>query len=160
MSRSTLASAARFARSARTATLALLLVGSIAVMWTTAAAAGRRVLTGTATAHLHLIKAEGSQLLEEGSVSGTLTGSARAKLHIGATFTAKFTIHTHTGAITGSGLASPHGSGRYQSFGGSFLATAGSGRYVHISGRAGLYGVFDRRTDSVVIQTSGGKLTY
>lgn len=138
----------------------LLLAGNGALLWTSASAAGRRVLNGTATAHLHLIKAEGSQLLEEGSVSGTLTGSARAKLHIGATFAASFTIHTHTGTITGSGTATPHGSGRYQSFSGSFLATAGTGRYAHVSGRAGLYGVFDRRTDSVVIQTSGGKLTY
>lgn len=146
--------------SARTRAVALLLIGSSALLWTSAYAAGRRTLSGTATAHLHLVKAEGSQLLEEGSVSGTLTGSARAKLHIGATFTANFTIHTHAGAITGSGLARPHGSGRYQSFSGSFLATAGTGRYAHISGRAGLYGVFDRRTDSVVIQTSGGKLTY
>jgi hypothetical protein len=145
---------------ARTAAVTLLLVGSGALLWTSASAAGRRALTGTATAHLHLIKAEGSQLLEEGSVSGALTGSARAKLHIGATFTARFTIHTHTGSITGGGLATPHGSGRYQSFSGSFLAASGTGRYARVSGRAGLYGVFDRRTDSVVIQTSGGKLTY
>jgi hypothetical protein len=118
------------------------------------------VLQGTATAHLHLIKAEGSELIEEGSVSGALTGSAHAELHTGAVFTASFTMHTSTGSITGHGQANPHGSGRYQSFSGYFVATSGSGRYAHISGRSGLYGVFDRRTDSVLIQAAGGKLTY
>lgn len=133
---------------------------TVLLPWTTVSAAARQTLTGTATAHLHLVKAEGSLLFEEGPVSGILQGSAHAKLHIGATFTASFTIHTHAGSIIGSGVAKPHGTGRYQSFSGSFLASTGTGRYAHISGRAGLYGVFDRRTDSVVIQTSGGKLTY
>jgi hypothetical protein len=118
-----------------------------------------RALNGTATAKLHLIRAEGSQLIEEGPVTGTLTGSAQAHLKTGAVFTASFTIHTREGSITGHGRATPHGSGRYQSFSGSFLATSGSGRYAHVAGRAGLYGVFDRRTDSVVIQTTGS-LTY
>jgi hypothetical protein len=118
-----------------------------------------RTLDGNATAHLHLVKAEGSQLIEEGSVSGALAGSARAAMHTGAQFTASFTIRTREGSITGHGQATPHGSGRYQSFAGSFTATSGTGRYTHVKGRAGLYGVFDRRTDSVVIQTTG-TLTY
>jgi hypothetical protein len=140
-----------------------------AVLMSTAepAAAGRqpaahaaRTLHGTATAHLHLVEAEGSQLTEEGPVSGALTGSARGDLHTGAVFTASFTIHTSAGSITGYGTAAPHGLGRYQSFSGSFRASSGSGRYAHISGRAGLYGVFDRRSESVVIQTTDGTLSY
>jgi hypothetical protein len=118
-----------------------------------------RVLDGNATAHLHLVKPEGSELIEEGAVSGALAGSVRATLHTGATFTASFTIYTHDGAITGHGQATPHGTGRYQSFGGTFQATHGTGRYAHISGHAGLYGVFDRRTDAVTIQTTGS-LSY
>jgi hypothetical protein len=112
-------------------------------------------IDGTATSHLHLVTAEGSRLTEEGTVAGALVGSIRAELKTGAIFTASFTIHTHDGSITGHGQANPHGSGRYQSFRGSFLATNGSGRYAHVSGHAGLYGVFDRRTYSVVIQTTG-----
>jgi hypothetical protein len=119
-----------------------------------------RTLSGTATAHLHLIEAEGSKLIEDGPVTGALTGSARAELHTGAVFTATFTIQTSRGSITGEGRATPHGSGRYQSFSGSFHATHGSGRYAHIKGQAGLYGVFDVRTDSVVIQTTDGTLSY
>jgi hypothetical protein len=143
------------------------LIAAATVMMSTAesSAAGRnahaaRTLSGTATAHLHLTKPEGSTLIEEGPVTGALVGSAWAELHTGALFTAKFTIHTHAGSISGHGQATPHGSGRYQSFSGWFVASSGSGRYAHIHGRAGLYGVFDRRYESVVIQTTDGTLSY
>jgi hypothetical protein len=120
---------------------------------------GSQEIHGTATAHLHLAKAEGSELVEEGRISGALIGSARAVLHTGSVFTATFTIKTTSGSIIGHGRATPHGSGRYQSFAGSFIATSGTGRYTHITGQSGLYGVFDRRTDAVEIQATGG-LTY
>jgi hypothetical protein len=153
--------------SARAAILAILAVGLGALAGASQSparergAAGRaaRLLDGKAVAHLHLVKPEGSRLIEEGPVSGALAGSARAELNTGAVFTARFTIHTHGGSITGHGQATPHGSGRYQSLSGSFLATSGTGRYTHVSGQAGLYGVFDRRTESVVIQTTGS-FTY
>lgn len=118
-----------------------------------------RSLNVTSTAHLHLVRAEGSQLLEEGPVSGAFVGLMRAELNTGAVFTGSFTTHTHEGSINGRGSATPHGSGRYQSFSGSFVVTGGSGRYAHVEGRGGLYGVFDRRSDSVVVQTTG-KLSY
>ncbi len=118
-----------------------------------------RLLNITDTAHLKLIKPEGAELYEEGPVTGSLPGSMRAQLDTGSVFTGNFTIHTHGGSITGHGGATPRGSGRYQSFGGSFTVTDGTGRYTHVKGRAGLYGLFDRRTDSVVIQTTG-KLSY
>jgi hypothetical protein len=147
--------------------LALLLAAGALASACASFAAGRhtraqtaRTLSGTATAHLHLIEAEGSKLIEEGPVTGALTGTARAELHTGAVFKATFTIHTHAGSITGEGRATPHGAGRYQSFSGSFRATSGSGRYAHINGHAGLYGVYDRRTDGVVIQTTDGTLSY
>jgi|ERR1700686_2640337 len=123
------------------------------------AAYAARSLNVTATAQLHLVRPEGSQLYEEGPITGSLPGSMRAKLDTGAVFTGSFTIHTRGGSINGHGGATPKGSGRYQSFRGSFVVTGGSGRYTHVHGRAGLYGVFDRRTDSVTIQTTG-KLTY
>jgi hypothetical protein len=153
--------------SARRAELIALLAATAALLSSPVSLAAREglahaaaVLQGTATAHLHLVRAEGSELIEEGPISGALVGSAQAELHTGAVFTASFAIHTRAGSISGHGQANPHGSGRYQSFAGSFVATGGTGRYAHISGRSGLYGVFDRRTDSVVIQATGGKLTY
>ncbi len=118
-----------------------------------------RSQSADATAHLHLVRAEGSQLFEEGPVSGALAGSMRAALNTGAVFTGTFTTRTNGGSIKGHGTATPHGSGRYQSFSGSLRVTGGSGRYAHVNGHAGLYGVFDRRTDTVVVQTTG-TLTY
>jgi hypothetical protein len=123
------------------------------------AAHAARSLNATTTAHLHLVKAEGSELFEEGPVTGTLPGSMQAQLKTGATFAGSFTTHTSGGSIKGHGSATPHGAGRYQSFSGTFIVTGGTGRYTHISGHAGLYGVFDRRTDSVIVQTTG-KLSY
>jgi hypothetical protein len=119
-------------------------------------------LSGTATAHLHLVPPiEGSTLYEEGPVAGALTGTVKARLQTGALFTGQFTIRTRSGNILGRGSADPHGSGRYQSFSGSFVATGGTGRYARIHGRANLYGVIDRRTDAVTLQTVGnGKLIY
>ncbi len=123
------------------------------------ASEGSRTLRGLATAHLHLVKAEGSTLTEKGPVSGVLVGSAQALLKTGASYTANFTMSTAAGAITGIGRATPSKAGRYQSFHGSFRAVSGTGRYAHVHGEARLYGVFDRRTDSVVVQTEGS-LSY
>jgi hypothetical protein len=107
------------------------------------------------TAHLHLLKASGSTLHEAGAVSGTLSGSMQATLDVGASLTGEFTIYTSRGTIKGRGTAVPHGSGRYESFGGTIVATGGSGRYAHVHGHGGLYGTFDRRTFTFVIQTTG-----
>lgn len=114
-----------------------------------------RTLNGTATARLHLVKPEGSELIEEGPVSGALSGSARGDFYTGAQFTGTVTIRTHAGSISGRGRATPHGSGRYQSFSGAFTLTGGTGRYTRAHGQVALYGTFDRRSDSVVVQTVG-----
>jgi hypothetical protein len=148
------------------AVLAILAIGSVALISATNSLAARhtsahaaRTLNGTATAHLHLVKANGSQLYEEGPVTGALPGSMRAVLTTGEVFSGSFTIHTHGGAIDGHGSATIRGAGRYQSFSGSITVTGGSGRYSHAHGRTGLSGTFDRRTYAIVIQTTG-KLSY
>jgi hypothetical protein len=113
----------------------------------------------TDNAHLRLTKASGSLLHEAGPVVGTLGGSMRADMNIGASFTGEFTIYARGGTIRGHGTAVPHGSGRYESFGGSLVVTGGSGRFAHVHGRGGLFGTFDRRAFSFVIQTTGS-LSY
>lgn len=114
-----------------------------------------RALSGTVRAALHLVKPNGSLLIEEGSVSDRLHGTAWGAVNMGATFRGTFTLRVHGGSISGSGRATPRGAGRYQSFSGVFTATGGAGLYAHIHGHSGLYGVFDRRTDAVTIQTQG-----
>jgi hypothetical protein len=112
-------------------------------------------LNATDTAHLHYIRSSGSLLIEEGSATGNLPGTMRAHVNIGPTVVANFTIYTQRGTIIGHGTATPHGSGIYESFGGSILVTNGTGRYAHASGHAGFYGTFNRRTYALVVQTTG-----
>jgi len=123
------------------------------------APAQARTVGGADTAHLHLVHQHESLLYEEGSAAGALPGRMRARLTVGYVFTGSCTIYTAHGSITGRGTATPHGSGRYQSFRGTLVITAGSGRYRHIHGRTALYGTFDRRTFAVVVQTVG-RLSY
>jgi hypothetical protein len=149
-------------KAAAVAALALIAIGSAVPISAAESPAARhqrahaaRSLNGTATAHLHLVKANGSQLSEEGPVTGALPGSMRAVLNTGNIFIGGFTIITHGGSIEGRGRATPHGLGRYQSFSGTITITGGTGRYSHARGRAGLYGTIDRRTYALVIQTTG-----
>lgn len=118
-------------------------------------------MSATDTAHLRYNArlSEGSMLLEEGTASGALPGQMRAHLNIGATFSGTFVLQTSAGSIKGHGSATPRGSGRYESFRGSLIVTGGSGRYAHAHGQAGLYGVFDRKTYSFTVQTTG-RISY
>jgi hypothetical protein len=143
-----------------------LLVVSLVLAWGTDAAPAQRViasrlartLNGADTATLHLVR-PGDRLLEEGVARGALPGHMRALLKIGPLCTGSFTIDTAHGQINGNGTATPHGTGRYQSFAGSLNITSGSGLYAHIHGHTTLYGVFDRWTYAVVVKTTG-QLSY
>jgi hypothetical protein len=112
-------------------------------------------LNANAEAKLRYVRSSGSTLVEEGPVSGALSGRMHATLNLGATFTGSFTFYTRRGEIKGRGTALPHGSGRYESFAGSDIITGGTGRYAHVHGRGSIYGIFDRRTYDVTIQTRG-----
>ncbi len=118
-----------------------------------------RTLSATDTAHLHYIHSSGSKLIEQGSATGGLPGSMHVELNVGATFSGTFTIYASGGTVTGHGTATPHGSGRFESFSGSLVVTGGTGRYAHAHGKAGLYGSFDRKTYALAVQTTG-KLSY
>ncbi len=118
-----------------------------------------RTLNVTDTAHLRYISHTGALLYEEGAASGTLPGNMRAHCDISSTVTATFTIDTHNGTITGHGTATPHGSGIYESFTGSFQVISGTGQYAHAHGHAGLSGTFNRRTYDLTVQTTG-QLSY
>jgi hypothetical protein len=117
-------------------------------------------LNATDTAHLHYTHASGSLLYEEGTATGTLPGTMRAHVDIGPTTTGTFTFYVRGGGtISGHGNALMHGSGVYESFGGTLVVTGGTGRYTHAHGRAGLYGTFDRKNYALLVQTTG-RLAY
>jgi hypothetical protein len=127
----------------------------LAMLAFSAPVAFARSVKATDTGHLHYVSASGSLLLEEGRASGTLPGSMRVHLNVGVTLSGNFTIYTRGGTIKGRGSATPHGSGVYESFAGSLIATGGTGRYAHAHGHAGLYGTFNRNTYALTIQTTG-----
>jgi len=118
--------------------------------------AARTVRTAD-TAHLSYNegRSSGSWLYEEGSALGTFPGAMRANCNITATLTANFTIYVHGGSISGHARAAVHGSGLYQSFGGWLMATGGTGRYAHAHGRGGFYGILNRNTYDMTVQTTG-----
>jgi hypothetical protein len=121
----------------------------------TCGAHAARALKASDSAHLRYVSASGSLLYETGSASGTLPGSMRAHVNIGATISGSFTIYTRAGSISGHGSATPKGAGVYESFAGSLSVSHGSGRYLHAHGRARLYGTFNRNTYALVVQTVG-----
>lgn len=120
------------------------------------AARAARTLDATDTAHLKWIHSSGTLLYEEGWATGTLPGRMRARFEVGPVVIANFTIYVRGGGVIyGRGSAKAHGTGRYQSYAGTLVVTHGAGRYAHAHGHAGLYGVFDRRSYALTVQTTG-----
>jgi hypothetical protein len=110
-------------------------------------------------AHLHLTGTNGSLLIEEGQATGQIPGKVKASFEIEASVTSNFWIYTRDGSISGQGKGTLHSTGPNSSFGGSLKITGGSGRYKHAHGSGGFYGLLNRKTYAVTVQTSG-KLTY
>jgi hypothetical protein len=111
------------------------------------------------TAHLRYLTAKGAYLLEEGPASGPLAGTVKARVRFTADISGSFEFYPHDGSISGYGSAKLHESGTYVSFGGTVKITGGTGRYAHARGSGGLYGVYNRRTLALTIQTTGS-LSY
>ncbi len=129
-------------------------------------AAGIRPIARTAgtqnvkdEAHLHLTGTNGSLLIEEGQATGLIPGKVKASFEIESAVTSNFTIYAHGGSINGRGKGTLHSTGPNSSFGGSLRITGGTGRYKHAHGSGGFYGVINRKTDAVTVQTSG-QLAY
>lgn len=118
-----------------------------------------RTLNVTDTAHLRYRRSSGSYLIEEGPATGGLPGTVKVRFYVGATVAATFTIYTRGGELSGHGSGRLHSSGLFASFGGSMVVTAGTGRYANARGRGGFYGVINRRTYALTVQTTG-KLSY
>ncbi len=123
------------------------------------AAHAARSLNVTDEAHLRYHESAGSSLIEEGNATGGLPGAVKVRFTVGPTVSATFTITTHSGALIGRGTGTLHSSGTYASFRGSMTITRGTGRYAHAHGGGGFYGVLNRRTYALTVQTTG-RLSY
>ena len=105
---------------------------------------------------------EATQIVDEGSLSGTLPGSGRVYFTYNGSpnVSARFTIHAHVGNVYGSAkcrLNNPNSP--TPSFRGALAVVGGSGRYAHAHGSGELFGVFHRRGYTLVVQAIG-KLSY
>jgi hypothetical protein len=141
-------------RARRRAARSALAVFALALCASPGVAAGGE-LRASDTAKLHYVGAVGEQVYETGGASGTLPGSMRVHLIFASIFSGSFTIYTRGGRIDGHGRAKPHGEGVYESFAGTLAVTGGTGRYRRAHGTARLYGVFDRESYALTIQTAG-----
>ncbi|MGH2865795.1 MAG: autotransporter [Solirubrobacteraceae bacterium] len=112
--------------------------------------------------HLRYIRTSGDELIDAGRASGTMPGTVvvRFTYNGNPTVYARFTIYAHAGSI--SGYAKGHLSNPTSaspSFRGALSLGGGGGRYAHARGSGELYGVFDRRSYAMTVQTRG-RLTY
>jgi hypothetical protein len=114
-----------------------------------------RALNATDTAHLHRVSNSGEEILEVGRATGTLPGSVRAYINVGATVIVHFTIDTAAGAISGAGSGRLKGRAAEPSFAGRMTVRHGTGRYAHAHGEGGFYGTLDRKTYALIVQTTG-----
>jgi hypothetical protein len=127
---------------------------------TTVAARNRaraaRSLTANDEAHLRYVRESGSSLTEEGYAAGTLPGTVRVRLDIGAVVEASFTLYPRGGgSLSGRASGTLRSSGLYASFGGTMSVSSGTGRYRHARGRGGFYGTLNRQSLAAVVQTRG-----
>jgi hypothetical protein len=110
--------------------------------------------------HLREVGESGSDLVEEGPVTGTVPGRVKVNFNVGPTIYSSFTIYPRSGgSISGHGSGLLHSTGKWSTFGGSVTVTRGTGRYAHAHGTGQMYGVINRKTLALKVQTIG-KLYY
>jgi len=110
------------------------------------------------TGHLHLTSHHSFTLNEQGSASGTISGTIYIHLNIVSTnrVTAEVNIYPRGGSLTGYATASYRPSGAVATFAGTMTVARGSGRYAGAHG-AGLSftGTIQRTNDAVTVHVSG-----
>jgi hypothetical protein len=141
----------------------------IAAIATTALLAGAGVVHAVAaraantfslsdTGHLHRTSHHGFTFNEQGSASGTLSGTIYIHLKIISTnqVTAEVSIYPSGSSITGYGTADYRPSGAVASFSGTMTIERGTGRYsgAHGSGLS-FTGTVQRSNDAVTVHVSG-----
>ena len=124
------------------------------------AAAGRAAgtLSLSDTGHLHRTSHHGFTLNEEGSASGTISGTIYIHLNVVSTnrVTAEVSIYPSGSSITGYATADYRPSGAVASFTGTMTIQRGTGRYkgAHGSGLS-FTGTIARSNDAVTVHVSG-----
>jgi hypothetical protein len=110
------------------------------------------------TGHLHRTSHHGLTLNEEGSASGTISGTIYIHLKIVSTnrVTVEVSIYPSGSSITGSATAAYRPSGAVASFSGTMTIERGTGRYSGAHGTGlSFTGTVQRSNDAVTVRVSG-----
>jgi hypothetical protein len=121
-------------------------------------AVASRTFSLNETGHLHLTSHHGFTLNEQGSASGTISGTIYIHLHVVSTnhVTAEVNIYPRGGSLTGYASASYHPSGAIASFNGTMSIARGTGRYGHAHGSGlSFTGTIQRSNDAVTVHVNG-----
>jgi hypothetical protein len=139
------------------------LLGALLVCAAGAHAGGSRALEARTfslndTGHLHLTSHHGFTLNEQGSASGTISGTIYIHLHVVSTnhVSAEVNIYPSGGSLSGHASASYHPSGAVASFNGTMTIARGTGRYAHAHGSGlSFTGTIGRSNDAVTVHVNG-----
>jgi hypothetical protein len=110
------------------------------------------------TGRLHLTSHHGFTLNEQGTASGTISGTIYIHLHVVSTnhVTAEVSIYPKGGSLTGLASASYRPSGAVASFAGTLNISRGTGSYSHASGSGlSFTGTIERTNDAVTVRVAG-----
>jgi hypothetical protein len=125
----------------------------------TPAAHAARTISLNETGHLHLTSKHNYTLNEQGSASGTVTGTIYVHLTAVSTsrVTAEVNIYTRGDSISGNGTASYRRSGTTASFSGSLSIGRGTGSYAHAHGSGLRFSgtIQESRNDAITVHVSG-----
>jgi hypothetical protein len=117
-----------------------------------------RTFSLSESGRLHLTSHHGFTLNEQGSTSGTISGTIYIHLHIVSTnhVTAEVNIYPRGGSITGYANAGYHPSGSVATFNGTMSIARGQGRYSHARGSGlSFTGTIRRSNDEVTVHVNG-----
>ena len=144
------------------ASLSLGVLAAAVLLVATAAQAARahaaRTVSLSDTAHLHLTSHHAFTLNEQGSASGTISGTIYIHLTVASTnrVSAEVSIYPSAGSITGRASASYHPSGAVATFDGTMSVLRGTGHYSGARGTGlSFTGTVQRSNDAVTVHVSG-----
>jgi hypothetical protein len=133
-------------------------VAAAVVVLSAASAAFASTVNLNDSGHLHLTSHHSFTLNEQGTASGTISGTIYIHLKVVSTnrVTAEVSLYPHGGSITGYATAGYHPSGAVATFNGTMSVARGTGRYngAHGSGLS-FSGTVQRSNDAVTVHVSG-----
>jgi hypothetical protein len=118
-----------------------------------------RTISLNETGHLHLTSKHNFTLNEQGSASGTVTGTIYVHLTAVSTsrVTAEVNIYHGRSSISGHGTASYRRAGTTASFSGSMSISHGTGSYAHVHGSGLSFSgtIAESNHDAITVHVTG-----